>query len=232
MMNLSQNLQILLKDIENCARLAHRDPQSIQLILVSKTKPLDDILHLYTEGHRAFGENYAQELSEKAKACQDKAIQWHFLGHLQRNKLNMVLPYLHTLHSLDRFELANAMNSKLTTLQKSVEAFLEVKLNQDEHKTGIKPESLHTVITQMNALSQIQIKGLMMISSFPASSETIRHEMRTLKKLQDEINKKALYRVPLTDLSMGMSDDYKIAIEEGSTVLRIGSRVFGSRSIS
>lgn len=229
MSDIATNIATLRMQITQTAERCNRNPQEIRLIAVSKTQPNAAIEVAMANGQIDFGENYSQELVQKSLTLKDQNLKWHFIGHLQRNKVNALLPHIHCLHSLDRLELAQFLDGKLKALQKKLPVLIEVKLSGDAHKTGLPVRSLMQFVRELNSMAHLQVEGLMMVATANAGNSLVRQEMRQLRELRDEINVQKLYQTPLTQLSMGMSHDYQIAIEEGATLLRIGSLIFGER---
>lgn len=205
---------------------AGRDPKDVHLIAVSKGQSPDKIHEAFQEGQRDFGENYVQELIEKTQTLSQPKISWHFLGHLQKNKINKVIDKIAWLHSLDSLELALAINKKSP---QPLKCLLEIRLSKETTKTGLTPSAAFELIPKFNDLSNINLCGLMTIPPFNDDPEKSRPYFRELFNLLKEMNQRYLYKTKLTELSMGMSHDFKIAIEEGATMVRIGSAIFGKR---
>lgn len=204
--------------------------KNITLVAVSKTKPVSDILELYELGHRDFGENYVQELTDKA-AQLPKDIRWHFIGHLQSNKVKYIAPFVHLVHGVDSYNLLKEINKQALKQQRVIDVLLQVHIAQEETKFGLDEEELNEIMGQWAnmPMEALRICGLMGMASFTEDRQKLRTEFRNLKHIFDQLkNKKP--NLPLSILSMGMSGDYKIAIEEGSTLVRIGSLLFGARS--
>ena len=202
------------------------------LVAVSKTKPAAAIHELYDMGHRDFGENYVQELTEKqAQLPQD--IRWHFIGHLQSNKVKYIAPYVHLIHGIDSFKLLNEVNKQAIKHQRVIDVLLQVHIAQEETKFGFDEaelaEVLETSAETLSNLNNIRIAGLMGMASFSENMDLVRSEFKTLKRLFDKYARIQTPNTQFQILSMGMSGDYKIALEEGSTIIRVGSLLFGSR---
>jgi pyridoxal phosphate enzyme (YggS family) len=198
--------------------------KNVTLVAVSKTKPVSDILELYHLGHRDFGENYVQELKEKAEQL-PKDTRWHFIGHLQSNKVKQVASFIHLIHGVDSLSLLNEINKQAAKCNRVIDCLLQVHIAQEETKFGMDEEESAKVL--MNKLSHVKICGLMGMASFTNDIEKVRNEFRHLKNIFDKLT---THDSRLTTLSMGMSSDYKIAIEEGSNMVRIGSLIFGERN--
>ena len=200
------------------AQKSGRNPQAICLVAVSKGQNIEKIQQAVALGQIDFGENYAQELLEKAPLLNQSNIHWHFLGHLQKNKLGKVLPLIEWLHSLDSFELAQAIDKKAT---KPLKCLLEMILSSETTKSGLSVEQALEIIPKLKELSNIDLRGLMTMAPHPY--------FKKLFELLKTINQRYLYPKPLTELSMGMSDDFEGAIEEGATIVRVGTAIFGER---
>lgn len=193
------------------------------LVAVSKTKPVEDISELYYLGQRDFGENYVQELVDKSNQL-PKDIRWHFIGHLQTNKVKLIVPFVQLIHGVDSLKLLKEINKEATKAGRVVDCLLQVHIAQEETKFGFDEAELIAVMKDAGGqgLANVCICGLMGMASFTDDVETIRAEFKKLKIIFDKQGQ-------FQTLSMGMSGDYKIAIEEGSTMVRIGSLLFGER---
>jgi len=204
-----------------------------QLIAVSKTKPISDILELYNLGQKDFGENYVQELAEKQSQL-PADIHWHFIGHLQSNKVKFIAPFVYLIQGVDSFKLLKEINKQAQKVNRVIDCLLQVHIAQEETKFGFDETELTDLFTnnksELENLKNIQISGFMGMASFTDDTEKIRKEFRYLKSLSDKFKKLQIDNSKLTILSMGMSGDYKIAIEEGSNMVRIGSLLFGARN--
>jgi len=204
-----------------------------QLIAVSKTKPISDILELHNLGQKDFGENYVQELAEKQSQL-PADIHWHFIGHLQSNKVKFIAPFVYLIHGVDSFKLLKEINKQAQKVNRVIDCLLQVHIAQEETKFGFDETELTDLFTnnksELENLENIQISGFMGMASFTDDTEKVRKEFRYLKSLSDKFKKLQIDNSKLTILSMGMSGDYKIAIEEGSNMVRIGSLLFGARN--
>jgi len=197
--------------------------KEVILVAVSKTKPIEDILALYELGQRDFGENYVQELVDKA-AQLPQDIRWHFIGHLQTNKVKLIAPFVQLIHGVDSLKLLKEINKQAEKAGRKIDCLLQVHIAQEETKFGMNEEELNLVISQSAGLKMVnaRICGLMGMASFTDDMDKVRNEFRKLKEIYNR-------QTEFTILSMGMSSDYKIAVEEGSTMVRIGSLLFGER---
>lgn len=207
------------------------DARSVTLVAVSKTKPAEDILELYRLGQKDFGENYVQELVEKA-APLPKDIRWHFIGHLQTNKVKLIAPFVQLIHGVDSLKLLKEINKEAGKVNRVIDCLLQVHIAQEETKFGLDGEELNEVMREYEnvKMKNTRIVGLMGMASFSDNMDLVRKEFRYLKALFDKHAKLATHNPQLITLSMGMSSDYKIAMEEGSTLVRIGSLLFGERN--
>jgi PLP dependent protein len=198
------------------------------LVAVSKTKPIEDIQALYNLGQRDFGENYVQELAEKYEQL-PKDICWHFIGHLQSNKVKYIAPFVHLIHGVDSFNLLKEINKQGIKNNRVINCLLQIHIAKEETKFGFDEHELHE-LNQLHELKNVNIIGLMGMASFSDDSNLIKTEFRNLKRIFDANEPLSTFNDQLSILSMGMSSDYKIAIEEGSNMVRIGSLLFGERN--
>ena len=204
---------------------------NVILVAVSKTKPASEILDLYNLGHRDFGENYVQELQEKQDQL-PKDIRWHFIGHLQSNKIKYIASFVHLVHGIDSFKLLKEVNKQAQKINRTINVLLQVHIAQEETKFGLDEKELDEIFSsgELSGLKHVNIQGLMGMASFTEDKEKIRDEFRYLKSLFDKYAQLETQNSKFETLSMGMSADYHIAIEEGGTMVRIGSLIFGERS--
>lgn len=207
---------------------AELSEKEVVLVAVSKTKPVEEVLELYNLGHRDFGENYVQELVAKA-AQLPKDIRWHFIGHLQSNKVKQIASFVHLIHGVDSLRLLQEINKQAGRNNRVIDCLLQVHIAQEETKFGFDENELEELMKSMVAepLTDIRICGLMGMASFTDKMETVRGEFKGLKNIY---NKLQTTNFKLQTLSMGMSADYKVAVEEGSNMVRIGSLLFGERN--
>lgn len=201
--------------------------KGVVLIAVSKTKPVEDILELYNLGHRDFGENYVQELVEKATKLPGD-IRWHYIGHLQTNKVKLIVPFVQLIHGVDSLKLLQEINKQAVKVNRVVDCLLQVHIAREETKFGLNETELENLINELPAtgLKNVRVCGLMGMASFTDDMDAMRGEFGFLKKIFDRLR---THHSPLTTLSMGMSSDYLTAVEQGSTMVRIGSLLFGDR---
>ncbi len=206
------------------------------LVAVSKTKPVEDILDLYALGQRDFGENYVQELKDKYELL-PKDIRWHYIGHLQSNKVKYIAPFVHLIHGVDSLSLLKEINKQGSKNNRIIDCLLQVYIAKEETKFGLDSHELETILkTELAEFKNIRICGLMGMASFSNNMDLVRSEFNYLKTLFDEYaslliaNPQDAVRCQLPILSMGMSADYTIAVEAGSNMVRIGSLLFGEKN--
>jgi pyridoxal phosphate enzyme (YggS family) len=203
-------------------------PKQVHLVAVSKTKPNADIEEAYAAGQRIFGENKIQEMTQKWETL-PKDIQWHMIGNVQTNKVKYMAPYVSLIHGVDRYKLLKEINKQAAKSDRVIDCLLQMHIAQEDSKFGFNKEELQAVVIDLktNPLPHIRIKGLMGIATFTDNQDQIRSEFKMLKQQFDWLQTK---HPEANELSMGMSGDYALAIEEGSTMIRVGSKIFGSRN--
>ena len=206
-------------------------PSHCLLVAVSKTKPASDILECYQEGHLDFGENKVQELVQKAEEL-PKDIRWHMIGHLQRNKVKYIASFVHLIHGVDSFRLLSEINKRAKNENRVISCLLQVHIAEEETKFGFDQEELLAMIEseEFSKMENIQVSGLMGMATFTENRERIKREFRTLRQLFEDLKSHEDSNITMETLSMGMSGDYLLAIEEGSTIVRVGSAIFGART--
>ena len=217
---------------QNLNKIKQSLPKQVTLVAVSKTKPVVDILEAYNAGQRDFGENKVQEMASKYEEL-PKDIRWHMIGHLQRNKVKYMASFVHLIHGVDSFKLLKEINKQAKKQNRVIDCLLQVRIAQEETKFGMLCNEINTLFesNELSDFQNIRIIGLMGMASFTADENQVREEFRSLSRFFNELNTKSKTQNPKPKtLSMGMSGDYKIAIEEGSTMIRVGSAIFGSRN--
>jgi len=221
-MNIKENLDNLLKEI----------PDNLKLVAVSKTKPLEDILEAYDTGQRVFGENKAQELIKKYPEL-PKDIQWHFIGYLQTNKVKYLVPFVSMIQSVDRFKLLKEIDKHAGYSDRTIDCLLQFHIASEDTKFGLGMDEVVEILNshEYSEMKNIRICGVMGMATFTNEGSVIQTEFRLLKNIFNQIKKKYFENADyFKEISMGMSGDYKIAIEEGSTIIRLGSAIFGERN--
>ncbi|MEB2785997.1 YggS family pyridoxal phosphate-dependent enzyme [Algoriphagus persicinus] len=222
-MNIKANLEAVKKTFIN---------QECQLVAVSKTKPLEDLKVAYSAGIRDFGENKVQELQSKQPEMPED-VNWHMIGHLQSNKVKYIAPFVYLIHGVDSFKLLREINKQGKKIDRKINVLLQIHIAEEETKFGFDKNELDEMLSNPDflSLSHVRIKGVMGMATFTENNDQVRKEFKGLKSLFEELKIRELPAfVQLEDISMGMSGDYLIAQEEGSTMVRIGSAIFGGRS--
>jgi PLP dependent protein len=215
---IKDNIQALLEEI----------PKDVQLVAVSKTKPNQDILEALTANQLHFGENKVQELEQKFKDL-SKEIKWHMIGHLQTNKVKYIVDFVHLIHGVDKPKLLKEINKRAENIEKKVDVLLQIHIAKEETKFGFSEEEIHEFLTEdLNKIYPwINLKGLMGMATYTENQNQVAKEFNLLRKIFDQYNNKI---EGFDTLSMGMTNDYKIAINEGSNMIRVGSGIFGERN--
>lgn len=228
---ITENLEQVRKNIEEACRAVNRDPGEVTLISVSKTKPVSMLQEAYDAGSRDFGENKVQEIMDKYPQLPSD-IRWHMIGHLQRNKVKYIVDKVALIHSVDSLRLAETIENEAAKHNVTVPILIEVNVAQEESKFGLKTEEVLSLVESVAALPHINIKGLMTIAPYVEDPEENRVIFRQLKKLSVDIAAKNINNVNMSVLSMGMTGDYQVAVQEGATMVRVGTGIFGERDYS
>lgn len=226
---ITDNYKTVEKNVIEACKKAGRDPKEVLLIAVSKTKPLSDIEELIKIGVKDFGENKPQELKAKFEEV-STPVNFHQIGHLQTNKIKYIIDKAVLIHSVDSLHLANAIEKEAEKRNMVANVLIEVNIANEESKFGVKKEEAEGLIREIASLPHVKIKGLMTIAPFVENPEDNRLYFREMKHLLLDIKSKNIHNVDMETLSMGMTNDYKIAIEEGSTMVRVGTAIFGERN--
>jgi pyridoxal phosphate enzyme (YggS family) len=223
----AENLKLLKNDIIEVCKRVGRNENEISLIAVSKTFPVEDILTVFNAGQIDFGENKPQEMKEKHDKLRDKNIRWHQIGHLQTNKVKYIADYIYLIHSVDSKKLADEIQKQAKKRDKILDILVQVNTSNEDQKSGVEPIEAERLCRYISGLSNIRLCGLMTIGKFTDDKIIIRRNFQDLKKIYNEL------KTGFPDfkyLSMGMTSDFDIAIEEGANLLRIGSAIFGKRN--
>ena len=228
---LSDNLQKVWSNIINSCKAVSRNPDEVTLIAVSKTKPVEMLQEAYDAGARIFGENKVQEILDKYDQLPSD-IQWHMIGHLQRNKVKYIVDKVAMIHSVDSLRLAETIEQEAAKKDLVIPILLEVNVAEEESKFGLKLEEVLPLVETISHFPHVQIMGLMTIAPFTLNPEDNRKVFRALKKLSVDISEKNINNVNMSVLSMGMTGDYEVAVQEGSTMVRVGTGIFGERDYS
>jgi len=216
---------------ENLDKIKNSIPKNVSLVAVSKTKPVSEILEAYNAGQRIFGENKIQEMAEKHQVL-PKDIEWHMIGHLQRNKVKYMASFVHLIHGVDSLKTLKEINKQAAKNNRVINCLLQLKIAKEATKFGLSFNETKEILLseEFKSFSNVSIQGLMGMASFTEDETIIRTEFKTLKNYFNILKKHNSTNFNPTIISMGMSGDYKIAIEEGSTMVRVGSAIFGTRN--
>ncbi len=228
---ISDNLLQVHGKIDAACRRAGRDVDSVKLVAVSKTKPFDELLAAYNAGERIFGENKVQEICEKYERIDEmpEAV-FHMIGHLQTNKVRQVIDKVAMIHSVDSLHLAQVIDKEASRIGRRMDILIEVNVAGEESKFGIACDEVEALVRECAKLSNIHVCGLMTIAPFVTNSEENRQYFKNLKKLCVDLKAKNIDNTDMDILSMGMTGDYEVAIEEGATMVRVGTGIFGARN--
>ncbi|MCT4598200.1 MAG: YggS family pyridoxal phosphate-dependent enzyme [Vallitalea sp.] len=228
---IKDNIKLVLDNIEKAAKKVGRDPNEITLIAVSKTKPIEFIEEALKSNIINMGENKVQEIREKYEMINTKA-KWHMIGHLQTNKVKYIIDKVSLIHSVDSLKLAQKIDSQAEKIGIKMDILIQLNIANEDTKFGLMSEEITDFIIEVSQLNNINIKGLMTIAPYVEDSEENRQIFREIKQLAVDIKRKNIDNVNMDILSMGMTNDYTVAIEEGSTMVRVGTGIFGKRDYS
>ena len=228
---IKENLEEVEARITRACERSGRERSEVTLISVSKTKPVEMLQEAYDAGSRDFGENKPQEIREKYPQLPTD-IRWHMIGHLQRNKIKYIIDKVYMIHSVDSIRLAEAIDEEAKKHGIVMPVLIEVNVAEEESKFGVHLDEVESLIRQISELSNIRVQGLMTIAPFTENAEDNRIYFRKLRNLYVDIKDKNIDNVNMCNLSMGMTGDYEVAVEEGATMVRVGTGIFGARSYS
>ncbi len=224
---IAHNIKVIRTQIKEIERKYVRQPDSVQLLAVSKTRPIEDVRAAFAENQYHFGENYLQDALSKIKNISESAIEWHFIGPIQSNKTRQITENFNWVHTIDRFKIAQRLNDQRFPEQIPLNVCIQINVSGESSKSGVSPEAALTLAKEISRLPHINLRGLMTIPASSNDFEQQRQPFRLLRELRDEIQSQG---IELDTLSMGMSNDMEAAIAEGSTIVRIGTAIFGARS--
>ncbi len=229
--DISQRLQMVQRRIVKTCVNCGRDPDSVRLVTVTKTMPASVVRNAIQSGAATLGENYIQEAREKCRELSDMPVSWHFIGHLQTNKAKYAVKLFDVIHTVDSAHLAAALNHEAQKIGKIQPILIQVNVGRELSKSGVAPEAVHQLICDIAEYPHISVRGMMAIPPFFDAPERVRPYFRQLRELRDSLQSTAkTMGISLTELSMGMTGDFEAAIEEGATLVRIGTAIFGERS--
>lgn len=229
MSRITDNIDHVEKRIAEACERAGRPRESVQLIAVSKTKPVPDLMEALNYGHNVFGENKVQEIRDKVEAMGTEGIHWHMIGHLQANKVKYLIGVVDLIHSVDNDKLAAEIEKQAAKHDVVMDVLCEVNMAGEETKFGLKPEETMDFVKRISELPHLKVRGLMTIAPYTEDPESNRVYFKGLRELKDRINAEHIPGVDMDTLSMGMTGDYEVAIEEGATLVRVGTGIFGER---
>ena len=229
MSRITDNIDHVEKKIAEACERAGRPRESVQLIVVSKTKPVPDLMEALNYGHNVFGENKVQEIRDKVEAMGTEGIHWHMIGHLQANKVKYLIGVVDLIHSVDNDKLAAEIEKQAAKHDVVMDVLCEVNMAGEETKFGLKPEETMDFVKRISELPHLKVRGLMTIAPYTEDPESNRVYFKGLRELKDRINAEHIPGVDMDTLSMGMTGDYEVAIEEGATLVRVGTGIFGER---
>lgn len=227
-MPIRENVQFARNKIAEACRRSGRKSEEIELVAITKTVDVEQINEAIEAGIRVVGENRVQEAWRKFQEVGEK-VHWHMVGHLQTNKVKRVLQFADMIHSVDSVYLAREIQTQAKKLDRTIEILIQVNTSGEESKFGLEPEATIGAIEEVSTLPNLKIKGLMTIGAFLPNPEDVRPCFKLLHDLKDRVNERGITSVEIGTLSMGMTNDYEIAIEEGSTMVRVGTAIFGER---
>lgn len=227
-MTIAQNLELIKNRIAAAARQAGRKPEEIKLVAVSKFIPAEAIIEAFNAGQRIFGENYIQEVQAKKEVLPPE-IAFHFIGHLQSNKAKIAAATCGMIETVDSYKLGKALNSHLEALQRTIDVLVQVNIGDDTNKAGVKEEETEELLIRLKELPRLRVRGLMTVPPLEDDPELSRPHFRNLRRLAEKLNCNGLFANQEPELSMGMSGDFPVAIEEGATIVRVGTAIFGQR---
>lgn len=226
---IAENLDEVRNRIDQACERAGRDPKEVTLIAVSKTKPLAMLEEAYAHGARDFGENWVQEIQEKVPLLPED-IHWHMIGHLQRNKVKYIIDKVSLIHSVDSVRLAEEIEKQAEKHDVDMDILIEVNMAEEETKFGLKKDEVIQMVKECAKLPHIHIKGLMTIAPFVENPEDNRQYFKAIRELSVDISRENIDNVSMGILSMGMTGDFEVAVEEGATLVRVGTGIFGERN--
>lgn len=226
MTTIAANLQAIQHNIEKTAQACRRNPEDIRLLAVSKTFDQQSVRHAWAAGQRRFAENYLQEALEKINALQDLAIEWHFIGPIQSNKTRAIAENFAWVHSVERLKIAQRLSDQRPDTLPPLQICLQINISGEDSKSGIPPEQCAELAAQVQSLPRLKLRGLMTVPARHVMVEQQQRSFQQLRQLLEQLNQQGMQ---LDTLSMGMSQDYPVAIAEGATLIRIGSALFGQR---
>ena len=230
MSDICSNIESVNQRIVNACNSAGRNPDDVQLIAVSKTKPLDDIKTAYNCGQLHFGENRARELQDKMDTYENPDIQWHMVGNLQTNKIKYMVERVNWIHSIEKAKYLREIEKRTGRIDRIINTLVQVNISEEDQKSGCTPADIAKILDAARPMNHVRVRGFMGMATFTDDMDVVREEFKQLKELFDRHAENNDGSVQLEHLSMGMTNDMEIAIEEGSTMVRVGRAIFGERN--
>lgn len=230
MPDICSNIDEVNQRINDACEKAGRDPKNVQLIAISKTKPLDDIKEAFSCGQIHFGENRAKELQDKMDTYENENIRWHMVGNLQTNKIKYMVERVNWIHSVEKTKYLKEIEKRAGRINRTINTLIQVNISDEDQKSGCTPKKLEKILDNARSFEHTNVRGLMGMATFTDDLNVVRDEFKLLKELFDKHSEKNEGSVQLEHLSMGMTNDMEIAIEEGSTMVRVGRAIFGERN--
>ncbi len=227
-MGIRENVEAILERIEKACNRVGRNPKNVKLLAATKMRTPEEIKEAYSVGIKLFGENRVQEAKEKIPLLREIDAEWHMIGHLQTNKVKYAVKLFDVIETVDRISLVDELEKRLKKEGKRIPVLIEVKLSPEESKHGVKPEKLEQLTERVLQSENLKLIGLMTVPPYDENPENVRRYFRQLREMKEKLEE--AFSVKLPELSMGMSHDFEIAVEEGATIVRIGSAIFGPRS--
>jgi len=230
--DICKNLENVQQRIAKACEEAGRDASEITLVAVSKMKPLEDIKTAFSCGQRHFGENRAKELQDKMEEYSEEEVQWHMVGNLQTNKIKYMVERVNWIHSIEKSKYLREIEKRASRIDRVINTLIQINISGEDQKSGCQEQDLEKILKSAQGLEHVRVRGLMGMATFvdPENVEQVRPEFRRLREIRDAHRKFESKNVQLNELSMGMTNDMEIAIQEGSTMVRVGRAVFGDRN--
>lgn len=230
MPNICQNIDTVKQRITDACKKAGRDPSEISLLAVSKTKPLDDIKEAVGCGQLHFGENRAKELQDKMDEYDNEDVQWHMVGNLQTNKIKYMVERVNWIHSIEKTKYLKEIEKRASRINRTINTLIQINISGEDQKSGCSPDDIQKILDYARPLEHANVRGLMGMATFTDDMDIVRDQFKKLKELFDQHAENNEGSVQLQHLSMGMTNDMEVAIQEGSTMLRVGRAIFGERN--
>ncbi len=230
MSDICQNIESVKERVAKACKEAGRDPEEVRLVAVSKTKPLDDIKAAFDCGQLHFGENRAKELQDKMDTYENEEIQWHMVGNLQTNKIKYMVERVNWIHSIEKTKYLKEIEKRASRINRTINTLVQINISGEDQKSGCTPDDIKKLLDYARPLEHANVRGLMGMASFTDDMDVVRDQFKMLKELFDKHAEKNEGGVQLQELSMGMTNDMEIAIQEGSTMVRVGRAIFGERN--